>query len=39
MNIILMLLPAVAWGILPLAVERINGRPVNQILVQQLAPF
>lgn len=31
MNIILMLLPAVAWGILPLAVERINGRPVNQI--------
>lgn len=31
MNIILMLLPAVAWGILPLAVARIKGRPVNQI--------
>lgn len=31
MAIILMLLPALAWGILPLAVARINGKPVNQI--------
>ncbi len=27
MNIVLMLLPAIAWGILPLAVARINGKP------------
>lgn len=32
MNIVLMLLPAIAWGILPLAVARINGKPINQIL-------
>lgn len=31
MNIVLMLLPAIAWGILPLAVARVNGRPINQI--------
>lgn len=31
MNILLMLLPAVAWGVLPLAVARIKGRPINQI--------
>lgn len=31
MGIILMLLPALAWGILPLAVARVNGKPVNQI--------
>jgi len=27
----MMLLPAIAWGILPLAVAKVNGRPVNQI--------
>ncbi|WP_125714216.1 GRP family sugar transporter [Companilactobacillus kedongensis] len=32
MNIVLMLLPAIAWGILPLTVARINGKPINQIL-------
>lgn len=26
-----MLLPALAWGILPLAVARIDGKPINQI--------
>ena len=26
-----MLLPAVAWGILPLTVARVKGRPINQI--------
>lgn len=31
MNLILMLLPALAWGILPLAVARIDGKPINQI--------
>lgn len=31
MSIILMLLPALAWGILPLAVSKINGKPINQI--------
>lgn len=31
MNIILMLMPALAWGILPLAVARVNGKPGNQI--------
>ncbi|WP_281828683.1 MULTISPECIES: GRP family sugar transporter [Lactobacillus] len=31
MNIVYMLLPALAWGILPLAVARINGKPINQI--------
>lgn len=31
MSIVLMLLPALAWGILPLAVARINGKPINQI--------
>lgn len=32
MNIILMLLPALAWGILPLSISKIGGRPINQIL-------
>ena len=31
MNIVLMLLPAIAWGVLPLAVTRIKGKPINQI--------
>lgn len=31
MGIILMLLPALAWGILPLVVGHIDGKPVNQI--------
>lgn len=31
MNIILMLLPAIAWGVLPLAVTRVKGKPINQI--------
>lgn len=26
-----MLLPAIAWGVLPLAVTRIKGKPINQI--------
>ncbi|MFL2081731.1 GRP family sugar transporter [Latilactobacillus sakei] len=32
MNIILMLLPAITWGVLPLAVAKVKGRPINQIL-------
>lgn len=31
MNIVYMLIPAIAWGILPLAVARVNGKPINQI--------
>lgn len=31
MSLLMMLLPAIAWGILPLAVAKVNGRPVNQI--------
>ncbi|GAA2863463.1 GRP family sugar transporter [Lactobacillus intestinalis] len=32
MSIIYMLIPALAWGVLPLAVARIKGEPINQIL-------
>lgn len=32
MNIIYMLIPALAWGILPLTVAKIDGQPINQIL-------
>ncbi|RVU71454.1 MULTISPECIES: GRP family sugar transporter [Lactobacillus] len=32
MNIVYMLIPALAWGILPLAVAKINGKPINQII-------
>ncbi|WP_261809667.1 GRP family sugar transporter [Levilactobacillus humaensis] len=31
MNIIWMLLPAIAWGVLPLLVSQLGGRPINQI--------
>lgn len=31
MNILMMLIPAIAWGILPLAVAKVKGKPVNQI--------
>ncbi|MDN7015598.1 GRP family sugar transporter [Lactiplantibacillus plantarum] len=31
MNIVWMLLPAIAWGMLPLIVSQLGGRPVNQI--------
>lgn len=31
MNVVWMLLPAVAWGVLPLIVSQLGGRPVNQI--------
>ncbi|QAR38581.1 GRP family sugar transporter [Lactiplantibacillus plantarum] len=31
MNIIWMLLPAIAWGVLPLIVSQLGGRPINQI--------
>ncbi|WP_438341038.1 GRP family sugar transporter [Lactiplantibacillus plantarum] len=31
MNIVWMLLPAIAWGALPLIVSQLGGRPVNQI--------
>lgn len=31
MNIVYMLIPALAWGILPLAVARVKGKPINQI--------
>ncbi|AVK61690.1 sugar transporter [Lactobacillus sp. CBA3605] len=31
MTVIWMLLPAVAWGILPLIVSQLGGRPINQI--------
>ncbi len=32
MNILLGLLPALAWGVMPLVVSRIGGTPANQIL-------
>lgn len=32
MNIVYMFIPAIAWGILPLAVAKVNGKPINQIL-------
>ncbi len=32
MNILLGLLPALAWGVMPLVVSRIGGKPANQIL-------
>lgn len=31
MSILLMLVPALAWGVLPLTVSEVKGRPVNQI--------
>jgi len=31
MTILWMLLPAIAWGVLPLLVSRLGGRPINQI--------
>ncbi|MBO9165074.1 GRP family sugar transporter [Lactiplantibacillus pentosus] len=31
MNIVWMLLPAIAWGVLPLIVSQLGGRPINQI--------
>lgn len=31
MNIVWMLLPAIAWGVLPLIVSQLGGRPVNPI--------
>lgn len=31
MNILLMLLPAIGWGLLPPIVARIGGKPANQI--------
>ena len=31
LNIVWMLLPAIAWGVLPLIVSQLGGRPVNQI--------
>lgn len=31
MNIVWMLLPAIAWGVLPLIVSQLGGRPDNQI--------
>ncbi|MBS0953444.1 GRP family sugar transporter [Lactiplantibacillus plantarum] len=31
MNIVWMLLPAIAWGVLPLIVSQLGGRPVNRI--------
>lgn len=31
MNFIYMLIPALAWGILPLAVAKVNGKPINQM--------
>lgn len=32
MNIVYMFIPAIAWGILPLAVAKVKGKPINQIL-------
>ncbi|MGV0168436.1 GRP family sugar transporter [Furfurilactobacillus sp. WILCCON 0119] len=32
MNLLVGLIPALAWGVLPLVVTKIGGRPVNQIL-------
>lgn len=32
MNILIGLLPALFWGILPLCVARIGGRPTQQIM-------
>jgi len=31
MNVMWMLLPAIAWGVLPLVVSQLGGRPINQI--------
>lgn len=31
MNIVWMLLPAIAWGVLPLIVTKLGGRPINEI--------
>lgn len=32
MNILIGLIPALAWGILPLVVTKIGGKPINQII-------
>lgn len=32
MNFIYMFIPAIAWGILPLAVAKVKGKPINQII-------
>ena len=32
MNYVYMIIPALAWGILPLAVAKIKGKPINQII-------
>lgn len=32
MSIVYMFIPAIAWGILPLAVAKVKGKPLNQIL-------
>ena len=32
MSIVYMFIPAIAWGILPLAVAKVKGKPINQIL-------
>ena len=32
MDILIGLIPAVSWGLLPLAVSKLGGKPINQIL-------
>ncbi|MGN1283989.1 MAG: GRP family sugar transporter [Candidatus Limosilactobacillus intestinavium] len=32
MSILIALIPAISWGIVPLIVNKVKGRPVNQIL-------
>lgn len=32
MDILIGLIPAVSWGVLPLAVSKLGGKPINQIL-------
>ncbi|GEK28611.1 GRP family sugar transporter [Furfurilactobacillus siliginis] len=39
MNIIIGLIPAIAWGILPIVVTKVGGRPVNQILGTTFGTF
>lgn len=39
MNIIIGLIPAIAWGVLPIVVTKVGGRPVNQILGTTFGTF
>ena len=32
MNLLIALLPALLWGVLPLAISKVGGRPIHQII-------